>query len=404
MHVGPKEVYPWAVCEESGSRDSWWIANRCEAFFERAKAEQKPFFLTAAFIDPHRDRSRGGFGNDDKFDPHVKHIDIKPQDVILPSWISDTPESREEFVGYYRAVNRFDQGVGFILDRLAKTGYKDNTLIVVTSDNGPPFVNSKATLFDVGTCLPFIVRSPDCSMGGISNPNLVSWIDMLPTFLDFAGLPLNARSNALSPVRLGRSILPILHRADIVPESEWQHHIFCSHTFHQRENYWPTRVIRTRRYKYHRNTAWQLPFPFATDLYLSKSFEGIRNMAKPVYIGKRSLKNYIHRPAEELFDMETDPDEVHDLAQDPKYASIKLELRKKLEAWQMQTFDLWLYKDGQSANQINLWCTEEIEVPDRFDFEPEAPGTRGQEVGITFVKLGNAPEDMREIWPGKAKA
>ena len=181
------------------------------SFLRPSQGQQAGFFLTAAFIDPHRDRSRGGFGNDDEFGPHVKHIVIKPEDVILPTWMSDTPESREEFAGYYRAVHRFDQGVGFILDRLAKQGHKDDTLVVVTSDNGPPFVNSKATLFDVGTCLLFIVRSPDCTAQGISNPNLVSWIDMLPTLLDFAGLRGDARSNPLSPTRLGRSVLPILH-------------------------------------------------------------------------------------------------------------------------------------------------------------------------------------------------
>ena len=355
--------------------------------------------MTAAFIDPHRDRSRGGFGNDLKFDHHVKDIVVKPEEVEVPAWISDTPETREELAEYYKAIHRFDQGVGFILDRLEERGLAKSTLVVVTSDNGPSFVNSKATLFDVGVCLPFMVRSPDCPNKGVANPNLVSYIDMLPTFLDWAGVDLSTRSNAMSPRRLGRSILPILHRGDVAAESEWQHHIFCSHTFHQRENYWPTRVIRTRRFKYHRNTAWQLPFPFATDLYLSKSFEGIRNMPKPVYIGKRSLKDYIHRPAEELYDLVADPDEVHDLSKDPSYAEVVKDLREKLESWQMDTADLWLYKDGQSAYQINLWCTDEIEIPNRFDFEPDAPGTRGQEKGLDFVTLGNAPADRPEVWP-----
>ena len=390
MHVGPKSVYPWQLREETGTRDSWWIANRAEAFFERSKAEDKPFFLTTAFIDPHRDRSRGGFGNDKKYDEHVHVLDIPTNEVTIPSWTSDCPETREELSEYYRAIHRFDQGVGFILDRLEKQGLADSTLVIVTSDNGPPFVNSKATLYDSGVCLPLVVRSPGAKNKGIANPNLVSYIDILPTFLDWAGLPLDSRSHEKSPKRIGRSILPILDRADIAPETEWQQHVFCSHTFHERMNYWPTRVIRTRKYKYHRNIAWQLPFAIATDLYLSRSYEGIRNMPKPVFLGKRSLNDYIHRPSEQLYDMEADPEEVVDLAQDPQYADLVKELREKLEAWQRETNDYWLYKDGQSTKQIDIWCTDYLEIPDRFDMDVESPGTRGQDPNLKMARVGGA--------------
>ena len=155
--------------------------------------------------------------------------------------------------------------------------------------------------------------------------------------------------------------------------------------------YWPTRAIRGRRYKYHRNVAWQLPFSFATDLYLSISFEGIRNLPKPVKIGKRLLKDYIHRPAEELFDMETDPDEVHNLAEDPKYADIKKDLREKLEAWQYATGDWWLYRDGQSWRQVNLWCLDEVELPDQWDMDAENPGIKDR-TDIKMVKMGKVPD------------
>ena len=202
---------------------------------EKAKAENKPFFLTAAFHDPHRDRSRAGFANTRTYSPEVDVLDIPLDQVEIPHWYTDTPESRQEFVDYYKAIHRFDQGVGWILERLEKLGYADNTLVVVTSDNGPPFVNSKTTLYDSGCCLPFIVRSPQAKHRGIANPNLVSYVDILPTLLDWAGLPMDLKSNDQSPKRLGRSILPILDRADVAPESEWQHHIFLSHTYHQRD-------------------------------------------------------------------------------------------------------------------------------------------------------------------------
>lgn len=124
-----------------------------------------------------------------------------------------------------------------ILENLKKRNLLEDTLIFFTSDNGPPFINAKTTLFESGTCLPFIVRDPRVvakGVKGIANPNMVSFIDILPTMLDFCGLPSDLRVNDLSPPRRGRSILPIIDRADVAPESEWQHQIWGSHSYHQR--------------------------------------------------------------------------------------------------------------------------------------------------------------------------
>ena len=359
--------------EPSPSRDVAWVSDRCEAFFDRAKRDHQPFFLTVGFHDPHRDQTRSGFANDQTFGPRVKAITVQPDAVEVPVWLSDVPELREELCDYYRAIHRCDQGVGFILEKLANSGL-DDTLVIFMSDNGPPFINAKTTLYDAGTCLPLIIRAPSVR-GGVVNPNMVSWIDILPTAIDWAGLDPRIQLNTKSPLRRGRSILPILERADVV-EPAWRQSVFCSHTFHQRENYWPTRVIRTPRYKYHRNIAWRLQFPFATDLYVSKSWEGIRNTSKPVHIGHRALKDYIFRPDEQLFDMVRDPGEVKNLATDAAYEDVLNDLRKQLELWQQDTEDPWLVRDGVSLVDIHNWIKEPIMVPDRFDFDVEEPGTR----------------------------
>jgi N-sulfoglucosamine sulfohydrolase len=193
--------------------------------------------------------SRGGFANDQgPFDSRVKPYKTTPDNVEIPEWLVDTPGLRQELVEYYEAVgcgadrslfqiNRLDQAFGMTLENLRRRNLLDSTLIIFTSDNGPPFINAKTTLFESGTCLPFLVRDPRViadGIKGISNPNMVSFIDILPTMLDFCGLPRDLRCNELSPARRGRSILPIVGRSDIVPESEWQHFVFCSHSYHQR--------------------------------------------------------------------------------------------------------------------------------------------------------------------------
>ena len=122
LHVGDRSVYPWTVQEVSPSRDVDWVSTRCDAFFQQSKREDKPFFLTVGFHDPHRDQTRGGFANGQAFSSRVKDIKVLPEDVQVPVWISDVPEVREELAEYYRAIYRCDQGVGFILEQLKIQG------------------------------------------------------------------------------------------------------------------------------------------------------------------------------------------------------------------------------------------------------------------------------------------
>lgn len=364
VHVGPSDVYPWAVREESGTRDIGWVAERADAFFKEARQADQPFFLTVGFIDPHRDETRSGFGNHD-FDADPEEQAFSPDEVSVPPFLTDLPEVRQELAEYYRSVHRLDRGVGNILKALEQSGHADDTLVIFLSDNGAPFLNSKTTLYDAGVHLPLIVRRPG-AQAGICNPNLVSFIDILPTLLDWAGAPTD------DSARQGRSLLPILEQPTLL--DDWQL-VFGSHTFHEITNYWPTRFARTPLYKYHRNVAWQLDFPFSGDLYGSLSWEGIRN-ANPVTIGRRPIRDYVRRPPEELYDLVADPFEVTNLADDADYQHILKDLRDRTEAWQWATNDPWLYRDGMSVRAVRHHIEAGLHLPDRFDFDCDKPGNR----------------------------
>lgn len=394
VHVGPDSQYPWQVREESGTRNVAFIADRAKAFMQDASQHGQPFFLTIGFVDPHRDLDyRGGFGNvEGNYDARLQDRQYSPSEVVVPSWASDLPQVRQELAEYYRSIHRMDQGVGMILQHLKDLGLEDDTTVVFMSDNGPPFINSKTTLYDAGVRLPLLVRVPGRTPG-IVNSHMVSWVDILPTFLDWAGHQGRQPAEGFWGPRRGRSFLPIIANSGAEIAPEWSC-VFGSHTFHEVTNYWPTRYMRDRRYKYHRNVCWRLDFPFAMDLYASLSFEAIRNSGdieagKPAMVGQRTLKDYIFRPPEELYDLEADPSEVHNLATDPAHQEKLVEMRKALEQWQNDTRDLWLWRDGTSIWRYRdqKYVREGLRIPDRFDFDVLNPGNSDPALKIVDLNV-----------------
>ncbi len=326
FHVQPTEVYPFEVIRVGG-RDP--VGMGCKAREFIAAEPAKPFCLVAAYADPHR--SRKGFG--DEVDAKgVPEFDYQPDEVVVPRWLPDTPTVRKELVSYYRAVSRMDYGVGLLLDVLDETGAAGNTLVIYISDNGPAFPGAKTNLYDPGIHLPMIVRCPSLRPGGRVNHAMVSWVDITPTILDWAGV---------KPPKTvqGRSFLPILVQEN--PQG-WDA-VFASHTFHEITMYYPMRVIRTREYKYILNLAYPLDYPFASDLYASPTWQEVLT-TRATHFGPRTVEAYIHRPREELYHLPTDPDEVKNLVNDPSHRTVLKELRSRLRTWQRKTKDPWIVK------------------------------------------------------------
>ena len=132
----------------------------------------------------------------------------------------------------------------------------------------------------------------------------------------------------------GRSLLPILEQEDAGDRNV----VYGSHQFHEITMYYPMRMIRTRKYKLIRNLAYPLPFPFASDLYYSDSWQGILKRNDSM-LGQRPRKTFEHRPKEELYDLAKDPNELKNVASDPAYADVLKDLRTRLLNWQKATKD-----------------------------------------------------------------
>ncbi|EPE03862.1 n-sulfoglucosamine sulfohydrolase [Ophiostoma piceae UAMH 11346] len=315
------------------------------ALQDKAAETDRPFHLTVGFRDPRRDETHGGFGNDSA-DTHgpdgdVRHIPL-----------------RTELFGYFKAICRLDAGMGLLLEELDEHGLGESTLVVFISGNGAPFVNSKTTHYDAGVRLPLIFRKPGntAAQRGVVNPDMVSWIDILPTCLDWA---VGSKAQTFSTPytsqvlkRVGSSFLSILGSSKVLSEDKWQPH-----------------------YKCHRNISWKLDFPFATNLYVSLSWDDLRNSlpaaksegaitdTPKLMIGRRRLESYVYRGPEELFDLEADPEEVNNLAKDSAYKPVLCRMRAQLENWQYQTDDVWLFRDGPGNAAGAHWVPISEKVP-----------------------------------------
>jgi N-sulfoglucosamine sulfohydrolase len=334
LHVAPEAVYHFDRYLKAGRDGHNPVAMAAAAHEFLAEKDARPFFLYFCPFDPHRANDRSGFGNDKARDRITPAL-YDPAALELPKWLPDRPEAREEWAEYCQAISRLDEGVGALLAALQSTGHAEDTLVLFLSDNGPPFPGAKTTLYEPGIHLPLVVHQPGQTQGVVSDAR-VNWADLTPTILEFAGVALPDKPRE----RLqGRSLLPILNQAH--PQG-WDE-LFASHTFHEVITYYPMRAVISGRYKYIFNIAHPLPFPFASDLYQSRTWQGVLTRGDTTY-GLRSVAAYVQRPRHELYDLEADPDELRNLASDPQQAQRLAELQAKLKAWQTETRDPWVSK------------------------------------------------------------
>lgn len=338
VHVNPVAVYPFDETIPGNSRNGVQMANNARKFIEMSG--DKPFFLWFGATDPHRGRGVGPepikpnrFGNEDKH-PGVNERTYRPEEVVVPAFLPDTPTVRAELAEYAQSCTRFDQGVRRLIEVLKETGNWENTLLIVLSDNGPAFHGAKTTLYEPGMRLPCIVRNPYQKSRPATCEAMISWVDIAPTILEFAG------TTDGRPKMQGRSFLKAI--GDEKP-SGWDE-VYGSHTFHEVTMYYPMRVVRGRRYKLIWNVAHELTYSSASDLYQGATWQEAIAKGLDSKYGQRTLGEYLNRPEFELYDLENDPHETKNLAGESEHAARLEELKGKLKAFQQRTGDPWVHK------------------------------------------------------------
>jgi arylsulfatase A-like enzyme len=318
---------------EPGGRDARPAGPSFESFdaFLDARPADAPFVFWFGSSDPHRVYA----------DSLRAAMNLDPADVTVPPYYPDVPAVRRDIANYYAEVQRFDQEVGQLMDRLRAMGELNNTIVVISGDHGWPFPRGKTQLYDAGTHVPLAIQWPDRVPPGRVVQDFVSLTDLAPTFLEAAGV-------AVPEQITGRSLLPLLASDRDRFDSPRDEIVFGRerHTPAQagdESGGYPMRAIRTDEFLYIRNFTpdrWPSGTPDWQNAYFEEGWLGdCDNGPAKFYLWAHRDDpdvaplydlSFAKRPAEELYVLQDDPHQMRNVADEPEHAAVKARLRERL--------------------------------------------------------------------------
>ena len=273
----------------------------------------QPFFAQINFQETHRAFHAPIFAD--------------PAKIELPPWTPDHPVAREDMAKYLDAATELDRKIGLVLKQLEADGLADNTVIVFFGDNGEAHVRSKQFCYESGLRVPLIIRwpknfpAPKHFQPGSVDDRLLMAIDLSPTMLEIAGVK--------KPVKMqGEAFLG--NRATKAREYVFAARDRCDETVFR------FRTVRDARYRYIRNFTPERPFLQANE-YKERSYP-VWNLLKELNVSggltpAQAALCAPTMPEEELYDLDTDPYELGNLARSPEHQKVLKRLRRSLEKW-----------------------------------------------------------------------
>jgi N-sulfoglucosamine sulfohydrolase len=356
LHINPESAFPFDFkAMPSGNfarKDLAGYARHAGEFMAKGNG---PFFLAVNYPDAHSPWQRQVDG--------LPAEPIDPEDVeMLPYYGVDTPELREVLANHYNSIMRLDSLVGELLDTLKAHGKADNTLVIFISDHGPDIIRGKRTVYEGGTRVPLIIRWPAGVDAGQVSRALVESTDLMPTLLEVSGAqPV--------PGLPGKSLLPILKGEPV----EWRRFLFTEyHTHATAPNFNPQRAVRDNRYKlihnlYPGEVNRNFTFTFNKDRY------GYDSAAKAAEEAPEHIRETYRRmriqPRFELYDLYADPNEFHNLADNPAYADVFEELSGALTVLREQSGDPLLDPDILNQFRGEILNLTEKRTARRHDYQ-----------------------------------
>ena len=279
------------------------------------RPKDKPFFFWFASSDAHRSWKI----NEDA-------PIYKPEDIEVPPYLYDGPVTRKDLADYMHEVSRTDYYTGQLRKELKKQGIEKDTYIIYMADNGRPFPRCKTRLYDSGIRTPFLIARPGTIKPAVTD-SLISSIDISATILELAGAKKDKRVQ-------GVSFASVLED----PKTKIRDYVFAEHNWHVYQAH--ERMVRFGNFLYIRNNFPKQPnLCYESDDHYPAGLE----LWKAHAVGKTNPNQ--HQifanpcPPEELFQVNEDPHQLSNLADDPKHAKALKQARALLTEWAKQTGD-----------------------------------------------------------------
>lgn len=330
------------------------------ADFISGKPSEKPFCFWYGCFEPHRHYSEGEGIRAGK----------KPEDIsYIPSYLPDNETVRSDFLDYANEIDWFDMQLGKMIDLLKETGEYENTIIIVTSDNGCPFPRIKGQMYEQDFHMPMVACWKAVSEGGKTADDIINFIDIAPTFLEAAGVQQGSEIT-------GKSFLDIFCSSGSRIFKQERDTAFFGRERHdpgrKDDLGYPVRCIRDRKYLFIINfepERWPAGDP---ETWFPNCDGGPTKKEILQLFAEGDIRYFQQcfgrRKPEELYDVISDPECIHNLAGVELFGEIRTNLRKKLMDELIRTKDPRITGDG------NIFDSYETLCPDSCSFKAYEQG------------------------------
>jgi len=322
-HVGPNGSFPY---EHIVGADDLTVT---EEFLRRDG--KQPWMLSYCSNDPHSPWNRG-----------IKN-QYDPSKISVPSYMHDNQQTRDALAMYFAEIGKLDEQVGALMALLTKNDQEKNTVVLFVSEQGCSLpYGGKWSLYDTGVRASTLMRWPGVITPGSQSNALLQYVDVPPTFIEIAGgdptkLDTDCPDANGNRTMDGRSFLSIVNGKS----NNLRNYVFAQHTtvgVNGFKDPYPSRMVRDDRYKLIRNLAPDNVFTIG-GIHKGQPIESWQEDAKSDPALAARVEWLFRRPGEELYDLESDPFELKNLATNVKFDSIKSKLQKELNTWMQQQGD-----------------------------------------------------------------
>ena len=298
----------------------------------RNRAPGQPFFAVVSNFTTH----------ESQIHKQIPAAELKhdPAKVEIAPYHPDLPEIRHDWAQYYDRNQQMDAEIGDILKELEESGEAENTIVIYYGDHGGVLARSKRYVYETGTRVPFIIRIPEkfrhlfpAEKPGDKVERIVSFVDLVPTFLSIAGIPIpdHMQGNAF----LGKQ------------KTKAPEYAFMTRQ-RMDERFDMVRAVRDQKYRYIRN---YMPFRISMQhidyLFKAPSAQAWEDAFKAGKTNEVQSRYFREKPLEELYDTENDPWEIKNLAGDPAYADVLNRMREAETRWMRDVRDVALVPETE---------------------------------------------------------